>query len=159
MTLSPAEAEVLARLIYGQRWAALASQADGFPNAAMVAYVAEPGVSGLLLLISRLSKHTQQLLGDARACLLISEADSGEGDPQTLARVAISGECLAVPRDHGDYAVARQRYCARLPASSRLFGFGDFELLRLVPREARFVAGFGRALTLDAARLGQIAMP
>ena len=51
----------------------------------------------------------------------------------------------------------RTRYEKRFPASSPLLGFRDFLLFRLVPREARFVAGFARAYTVNLEELGEAA--
>jgi hypothetical protein len=52
---------------------------------------------------------------------------------------------------------AKALYEKRFPDSSPLFGFGDFLLFRLVPREARFVAGFARAHTVDLEELKEAA--
>lgn len=147
------EREALGRLVCGRRWAALATCRDGAPLASMVAYAVLPGFSGFLMLLSRLARHTANLLSDPRAALAISEPDAEGRNPQTLARVTIEGEVH--PIDPGDpgYGAARACYLDRLPASAPLFDFGDFALYRLVPREARFVAGFARAYTLTAAEL------
>jgi len=151
------EREHLARVIRGQRWAALGTVGGGAPLASMVAYVPEPDVSGFLMLLSTLSLHTQNLLDNPGASLAISESDPGSGNPQTLARVSIQGEATPIREDSPGYAEARAIYEKRLPASSPLFEFGDFLLFRLVPREARFVAGFARAYTLTAEDLGEAA--
>lgn len=149
------EQRTLAELLVHQRWAALATQQAGEPNAAMVAYAVEPHFAGFLMLLSQLSLHTRHLLAERRACLLVSQPDVGVDDPQILPRAAVSGVVEVIARDKPDYGTARDCYCARLPASTRLFDFGDFELFRLVPREVRFVAGFGRAMTLNAAQLAR----
>lgn len=147
------EQSQLARLIRGQRWAALATLKEGAPLASMVAYVAEPDFSGFLLHLSSLSAHTKNLLSDPRASLVISESDTGSGDPQTLARLTISGHAEEIPRDDAEYAKARDLYIKRLPSSEMLFGFGDFLLFRLLPKEARYVGGFARAISLTASKL------
>ena len=78
-------------------------------------------------------------------------------NPQTLARVSIQGEARLIPEDSSGYAEAKALYEKRFPDSSPLFEFKDFLLLRLVPREARFVAGFARAYTIDAGQLKEAA--
>lgn len=143
----------LARLIRGQRWAALATLKNGAPSASMVAYVAEPDFSGFLLHLSRLSTHTQNMLACPRASLVISEADTGEGNPQTLARISINGIVKEIPRDESEYGYARGLYVERLPNSEMLFGFGDFILFRLIPEEARYVGGFARAVSFTTSQL------
>lgn len=144
----------LANLLRGQRWAALATLADdGAPLASMVAYVPEEDFGGFLLHLSRLASHTRNLLADPRASLAVSEPDTGQGDPQTLARVTVQGTVVHLPRDTAEYAAGRDVYLRRLPDAGRLFEFPDFMLFRLVPSGARLVGGFARAYSLDAARL------
>ena len=152
------EREILARVLWGGRWAALATHGDGVPLASMVAYACEPGFAGLLLHLSRLSAHTRNLLASPFTSIVISEPDSERvRNPQTLARVSIQGEARTLGEDSSGYAEARALYEKRFPDSSPLFGFGDFLLFRLVPREARFVAGFARAYTIDAEELKKTA--
>jgi len=148
------ERKSLARLIRGGRWAALATYGDGVPLASMVAYASEAGFSGFLLHLSRLSQHTRNLLVSPSASLAISEPDTTQDrDPQTLARVSIKGGARPLPKDSPEYPEARARYEKQFPDSSPLFGLEDFLLFRLVPREARFVAGFARAYTVSPAEL------
>lgn len=150
--------ERLARLLRGGRWAALATHGDGAPLATMVAYACEPGFAGFLLHLSTLSAHTRNLLASPFTSIVISEPDSDRvRDPQTLARVSIQGEARTLPEGSSGYAAARALYEKRFPDSSPRFGFGDFLLFRLVPREARFVAGFARAHTVDAEELKKAA--
>jgi putative heme iron utilization protein len=144
----------MGELIDEQRWAALATvDAEGRPQASMVAYVPEPGFSGFLLHLSRLAAHTGQLLETPWVSLVIAEGDNLECDPQTLQRVSLSGPIRPIERDSEDYRQARQRYLARLPDSEQLFGFGDFMLLRLQPETLRFVGGFGRAFSFAGSEL------
>ncbi len=148
----------LAKLIRQQRWAGLASvDADGAPLAAMVAYAFNDDFSGFYIHISQLSQHTKQLIAQPKFSLVISEADSGEGDPQTLARVSISGRVAVLERNSDAYAVAKQIYLQRLPASEQLFGFADFVLFYLIPESLRFVGGFGQAHSATAKTLAQCA--
>ena len=152
------EREELARLIRAGRWAALATYGDGVPLASMVAYASEPAFGGFLLHLSRLSAHTRNLLASPSTSIAISEADSDPiRNPQTLARISIQGEARPLPENSPDYPEARALYERRFPESSPLFGFGDFLLFRLVPREARFVAGFARAYTVGAEELKESA--
>jgi putative heme iron utilization protein len=80
-----------ARPILTRRWAALATLTDNGPSASMVAYAPEPDLSSLLLFLSGLSQHTRNLLEEPRVALVVTEPDSGEGDPQTLARLSVKG--------------------------------------------------------------------
>jgi len=152
------EREKLARLIRGGRWAALATYGDGVPLASMVAYACEPGFAGFLLHLSRLSAHTRNLLASPSASIVISETDTAQiRDPQTLGRVSIQGEARPIREDLKGYPEAKALYEKRFPESSPLFGFEDFLLFRFVPREARFVAGFARAYTVNLEELKEAA--
>jgi len=124
----------------------------------MVAYACEPDLAGFLLHLSRLSTHTRNLLASPTASIAISEPDTAQvHNPQTLARVSIQCEARPLREDSPGYAEAKALYEKRFPDSSPLFGFDDFLLFRLVPREARFVAGFARAYTVGAEELKEAA--
>ncbi len=144
----------LGQLILEQRWAALAT-VDGRcqPQASMAAYVPEPGFNGFLLHLSRLAAHTRNLLENPRVSLVISQPDGLNGDPQTLARVSLSGSIRPVERESEAYPQSRACYLARLPDAEQLFAFGDFLLLRLEPEAVRFVEGFGRAFSFAGSDL------
>lgn len=157
MQMEAQELAQLARLIRGQRWAALGTVTRQDPLASMVAYVPEPDFSGFLMHLSQLSQHTKNLLVNPSASLAISEPETGAENPQTLARVSIQGDVESLPPDAPGYTEAAETYKLRLPASVPLFDFGDFFLFRLVPQEARFIAGFARAYTVSAAKLREAA--
>jgi hypothetical protein len=97
-----------------------------------------------LILVSRLALHTQNLLADGRASLLVSELPAS-GDALTGQRVTVTGYF-----EIADSAALRRRYMARHPASSFYAGFADFSLWRMTPSRAHGVAGFGRIETLPA---------
>jgi hypothetical protein len=156
--MDASEREALGRVIRGGRWAALATFGDGMPLASMVAYACEPDFAGFLLHLSRLSAHTRNLLASPSASLAISEPDTAQvHNPQTLSRVSIQGEARPLKQNSAGYAEAKALYIKRFPDSSPLFGFEDFLLFRLVPREARFVAGFARAYTVGVGELKEAA--
>lgn len=147
----------IARLLRGQRWAALATLREGAPFASMVAYVPEQDFTGFLLHLSHLSAHTRNLMADPRASLVVSEPDGGRGDPQTLARLTVLGRVEQLSKGSSRYDASRRLYIERLPDSEMLFGFGDFTLFRLAAEEARYVGGFGRAFSLSSAQLREVA--
>lgn len=149
------ELTMVATLLRSRRWAALGTLHGGAPLVSWVAYAPEPGFGGLLLHLSRLAAHTTNLLADPRASLAVSEPEQEATDPQTLARITISGQATVIAADDSAFAVAKQCYLERLPDAAMLFTFPDFVLLRLVPQEARFVGGFARAYTLTPALLEQ----
>lgn len=153
--MNRADANRLVGLLEGQRWTALATAGETGPLASMVATVPTADLAGALLHLSRLARHTGNLLATGRASLVVGEPDPGTGDPQTLARVTLSGPVEAVGRDDPRYPALRGRYLDRLPSAEPLFGFGDFTLFLLRFEEAIYVGGFARAYTLDAAGLAR----
>jgi heme iron utilization protein len=147
--MNDADRDAIRALIQTHRQAALAVTWEGSPLAAMTAYAEEPGLRGFLILLSGLSAHKRALLIDPACSLLICEPDDGSGDVMTRQRIALQGRAAVIARDATDYSAARAIYLAKLPDAEMLFGLGDFDLLRITPSSARFVAGFGRALTIN----------
>ena len=149
----------LRHLLHEQRWACLGTLDEGKPFVSWVAYVMDEDGS-LLIHLSRLAKHTRNLLADETASptvsLAISETDDGRADPQTLARITLDGVVKVVARDSAAYEAGRQRYLARLPESAMLFDFEDFSLFKLMPLAARYVEGFGSTHRLSGERLQKL---
>ena len=116
---------------------------DGVPYASLVNVATD--VRGYpLILVSTLAWHTRNLLGDARASLMVAELPPS-GDALTGARVTIMGRFEKV----ADPQITR-RYLARHPAAEMYAGFGDFAFWRMSPDRAHAVAGFGRIETISA---------
>ncbi len=144
---------LLAKLIRGQRTAALGTLRQGAPLVSMVLYLPAADLAAFFVHVSRLAWHTQDMLADARVSLSIAETDDGTRDPQTLARVSVRGEASAIANDAPEHASLRKAWLARYPDSAINFELADFAFFRLTPRDARFVAGFGRIHNLSAAAL------
>ena len=147
----------IARLVLSQRWAAVATLESGAPVSSMVAYATEPGLGGLLFFVSQLSAHTRNMLQDPRVSLAITTPDTGEGDPQLLPRVSLQGKVTEIPRESAEFETAGARYVQRFPDAEMRFQLGDFKLLRFVVDEARYVGGFGRAVSLSGDELREAA--
>ena len=148
--------QTLAHLIRSTRIAALGTLHDGEPNLAMVAYAFAEDFSTFYIHVSRLGKHTVDMENDPRVSLLITEADDGRADPQTLTRVSLRGTAEVLPRSAPDYAQIRNMYLERFPEAEQLFSLGDFNLWKITPKAGRFVAGFGRAFNLVPEALGNV---
>ncbi|MDX2307747.1 MAG: DUF2470 domain-containing protein [Hyphomicrobium sp.] len=113
----------------------------GGPYASLVAIATEPDGTPILL-ISRLALHTQNLLADPRASLLLDGTD-GAGNPLAGGRVSIQGRVLpAVSETH------RRRYLSRHPEAELYAGFADFDFYTFDIANAHFVGGFGRIIDL-----------
>ena len=139
---------LLGALIRKERVAHLATLRGGAPMVSMTLYMAEPDFSAFYVHVSRLAWHTQDMQQEARVALSISETDDRRADPFTLMRVSIRGD--AVQMSSGP----KVAWLARFPEQAINFELADFSFWKIVPRDARFVAGFGRIHNLSAAELG-----
>jgi putative heme iron utilization protein len=146
----PNELTALAHLLRGERVAHLATLRQGAPMASMTLYLPAPDFSAFHVHVSRLAWHTQDMTKDARVALSIAESDDGRTDPFTLGRVSIRGEAAQL---QGEQPELRESWLQRFPEQKINFELPDFSFWRIAPREARFVAGFGRIYTLSAADL------
>ncbi len=59
------------------------------------------------------------------------------------------GTAEPLPRESAAYEAAKRRYLARFPSAQVTFTLGDFQLVRLPFAAVRFVAGFGRAYSVQ----------
>ena len=142
-----ADAGLLKKLILRERTAHLATLRGGAPMASMTLYLPERDFSAFYVHVSRLAWHTQDMMQDGRIALSISESDDRRPDPFTLMRVTIRGEAtqmISGPKD---------AWLGRFPEQAINFTLADFSFWRITPRDARFVAGFGRIRNISATEL------
>ena len=137
----------LKELILKERIAHLGTLRNGAPMVSMTLYMPEPDFSAFYVHVSRLAWHTQDMAHDARVALSIAQSDDRRADPFTLQRVTIRGE--AQPMSGGP----KDAWLARFPAQAINFELADFSFWKITPRDARFIAGFGRIHNLSAAEL------
>src|SRR5688572_25996538 len=116
----------------------------------MTLYLPAPDFSSFFIHVSRLAWHTQDMLQDPRVSLSIAETDDGRADPFTFTRVSIRGEASLLGEENPSL---KARWLARFPEQAINFELADFSFWRIAPRDARFVAGFGRIHNLSAADL------
>jgi putative heme iron utilization protein len=132
-----------------QRWASLATAVDDQPLASMVGYCLHPEFDGVLLHLSNLARHTQNLHANPWASLAVSEHDDQRRDPQTLLRISIDGPVNQLESGAQGYAAARRAYLNRFPGAADRFAFADFALYHLSLKRIHCVLGFGRILALS----------
>ena len=138
---------LLAQLVRGERIAHLATLRSGAPMVSMTLYMAEADFSAFYVHVSRLAWHTQDMSHDPRVALSVAETDDRRADPFTLMRVSIRGDAVQMTSGPKD------AWLARFPEQAINFELADFSFWKIVPRDARFVAGFGRIRNLSAAQL------
>jgi putative heme iron utilization protein len=112
---------------------------DGFPFGSVMPYGVDADGNPTLL-ISRLAVHTQNVLANPRASLLVTQPGWTE-DPLAGARVTLVGR-VALLSDQACAAV-REDYLARHDNARYWVDFGDFAFYRLTVADLYFVAGFG----------------
>jgi len=137
----------LAGLIRRERLTHLGTLRGGAPLVSMTLYLPEPDFSAFWLHVSRLAWHTQDMLQDGRVSLSISETDDGRADPFTFMRVSIRGEASIFKEENPSL---KQQWLSRFPEQAINFTLADFSFWKVTPRDARFVAGFGRIHNLSA---------
>jgi heme iron utilization protein len=147
----------LRQLLHDCRWAALATNnAHDSAEIAQIAFALSFEPLSLLFHLSTLAKHTRNLLERPQCALSIFEADDGRADPQTLARVSLSGSVANISRDALDYAHSKSIYLARLPMAEPRFDFGDFHLFRMSIAAGQYVGGFARAFRVNSEDLATL---
>ena len=134
----------LAALIRKERLTHLGTLRGGAPLVSMTLYLPAPDFSAFYLHVSRLAWHTQDMLQDPRVSLSIAETDDGRADPFTFMRVSIRGEATQISDG------PKNEWLKKFPEQAINFELADFSFWRIVPRDARFVAGFGRIHNLTA---------
>ena len=135
---------LLGKLIRSERIAHLATLRDSAPMVSMTLYMPEPDFSAFHVHVSRLAWHTQDMQRDGRVALSISERDDGRADPFTLMRVSIRGDAVQIAGG------PKEAWLARFPEQEINFRLADFSFWKITPRDARFVAGFGRIYNISA---------
>ena len=120
------------------------SMADGgAPYASLVTYACDHQGQPIFL-FSTLSDHTQNILVDNLASLLVEDA-VGKRNPQIGPRLSLMGR---VKQDTSP--ASRARFLARHPDAAMYAGFGDFGIYRMTVERAHYVGGFARAIWFEA---------
>jgi putative heme iron utilization protein len=120
---------------------------DGSPWASLVSYAAL-GDGSPVLFVSTLAEHGRNLVRDARASLVVAETPSGS-DPLADGRVTLAGRVVQ-PEGERE-ATARAAYLAAVPTARYYADFRDFSLYVLEVDRVRWVGGYGRMDSADAA--------
>jgi len=140
-------AEEARTLVACNRMAALATLSeDGAPWGSLVLYAALQDGTPVLCL-STLAEHGRNVTRDARASLVVGEADV-TGDPLDSGRVTLAGVLEEPVGD--ELEAARAAYRAASPTSGLYGGFGDFTYYALRVARVRWVGGYGRMDSTDA---------
>ncbi len=116
------------------------------PHAALVTPALDADGAPVLLL-SELAAHTRNLRADPACALLVTGTPVDE-NPQTAARVLLSGIAL---REAGQETQAR--FLAAHPYAMAYVDFRDFSFWRMIVKDAQYIGGFAAAARLEVAAL------
>ena len=141
-------AGLAAALLRRCKVAALGTLHHGGPSVSMVPYAIIEDPFALVVLVSALSAHTNEMLGDPNVALMIMEPETDTKPPHTLARVSMPGRAEPISRDNPRFGAARTAYSARFPDMVGLFELGDFTLFSIAPAAVRVIAGFAQAASI-----------
>jgi putative heme iron utilization protein len=123
----------------------------GFPFGSVMPYGLD-SVGRPIFLISTMAMHTQNLHGDPRASLLVTQVDAS-GDPLGASRVTLLGNVAVVPTP--DVAESRKLYLERYANSKYWVDFEDFAFYRMDVVDVYYVGGFGVMGWVSAAEYSQ----
>ncbi|HEX8254753.1 MAG TPA: DUF2470 domain-containing protein [Thermoanaerobaculia bacterium] len=110
----------------------------GWPFGSVMPYaLTSDGVP--IFLISGMAIHTQNVLADPRASLLVMQSGNAS-DPLGLARATLLGTVTRIENVSDEL---RQTYLARHPNARHWIDYSDFAFFRLDVTNVYFVGGFG----------------
>lgn len=110
----------------------------GWPFGSVMPYALDSDGAPVFL-ISGMAVHTQNVVADPRASLLVMQSGGGS-DPLGLARVTLLGTVSAIDNVPDEL---RDAYLARHPNARHWIGYSDFGFFRLDVTQIYFVGGFG----------------
>ena len=153
--MDTSSAALLRQLLRTQRIAALGTLRDGAPLVSMTLYLPTPDFSAFHIHVSALAWHTQDMQSDPRVSLLVAKADgtSPADDPFSLPRLTLRARASRLASDAPEHAGLQDAWLAKYPAQAVNFELADFSFWRLEPKDARFIAGYGRIMNLGPAEL------
>ena len=102
-------------LLQTTRVGMLATLGETLPLASAVPFVALDGWTDLLLHLSTLAAHTQNLLRDPRMSILLMEPDDAQKNPLALRRLSLQGAACRLDPNSPTYAALARRYLDRFP--------------------------------------------
>ena len=138
----PSHAEGARTLIHLGRVGTLTTQSrkhEGWPFGSVAPYGLDDSGAPTFL-ISTMAMHTQHILADGRASLLVTEPEAAE-DPLGAGRVTLMGRVARTPDDA--LASVRERYLERYDNASYWVDFKDFAFFQMELIDLYFVGGFG----------------
>lgn len=140
----------LRTLLQSQRVAALGTIGeDGGPYVSMVRYALAPSVGCLVVHVSGLAAHTRNLQARPNVSLLVMQSEVPGESVHALPRVTLATVANVPTPNSPAWKTCRDSYLARFPEAEPMTQLGDFMFVALEVKNARHVAGFGTARSID----------
>lgn len=136
----PSHAERVRTLLHRERVGTLSTHSQrhaGFPFGSVMPYALDDTASPIFL-ISAMAIHTQNLIADPRASLLVMQSGA-DADPLGSPRATLLGNAQRIEATDA----IRSAYLERHPTARYWIDFDDFSFFRLTVTDVYFVGGFG----------------
>lgn len=121
----------------------------------MVPYAIVEDPLAFVVLVSGLSAHTGEMLGDPNVALMIMEPETDTKPPHALARVSMQGRAEPIAQGNPRFGAVRAAYSARFPDMVGLLELGDFTFFAIAPAAVRVIAGFAQAASITPAAIAR----
>ncbi len=129
------------------------SAPDGVPDASYAPFILDDAENPCIF-ISRLARHTQNLLANPRVSVMLIEDESTARNLFGRKRLTFDCNAVEIPRDSEQGNELLDRFEARFGKTIALLRtLGDFHLFRLEVISGGYVRGFGQAWDLADASL------
>lgn len=135
------EARRLVRRHYSGALATQSLKFPGYPFASALPFCTDQQ-GRVVVLISHLAEHTQNVDHDSKTGFLVSSLNR---DLQEQARVSMIGDIAPL-----DDAAIASRYLRFFPQARQYLQIGGFRFHRIEPHSLRYIAGFGSIHTITA---------
>ncbi len=142
-------AEEARTLVDSARAGCLASLSDdGMPWASVITYGATQAGEPVLVL-STMAEHGRNLAREPRCSIVIAEPVEDQADPLDRARVTLAGRAIVPEGDAAEAAI--EAHAKNFPHARSYSQYGDFTIYVLEVERVRWVGGFARMATVEAA--------
>lgn len=142
--------QLLKALIRNTKLASLGTSENNLPYVSMMPYSVSKDDNEFYILAADNATHTKNLQTNPNVSLLICQPAHLMKNPQSLARVTVSGPIEMVSETESDYEEIKEDYIKKNPTTKEIFTISSFHLYRIKIREARYVAGFGQVYSLTS---------
>jgi heme iron utilization protein len=157
MTHEPRLTQDLRLLLRSRRVAALGTLGEsGAPMVSMVPFAIDAERACIVIHVSMLAAHTRNLQANPAASLLVVQQETAGEPVHALPRVTLEVRAQQLEPGSAEWQSARAGYLRRFPEAEPMTQLGDFMFFALQVGQARQIAGFGAARSIDAQALSRV---